>query len=332
MNYFEIDLNMMVGVNTTYMITNNTVWNSNSTISGYMTTITTEKTAWDAEAQIQDLDTTGATDAQTSKRIAAALETVHVIKGLKGYYLSINDDTNYKFINHSISKLLRCSKTEALTKMRNVHDNAAAINPISLLDNFYVTNADLISQNNAISAFATSQNAKQTVKDVSVLATARLKQHVKVIKATYKKLDPIIAAMAAVEKVFAEGYVQSRIIYKMGKGHGTASLTIEPLKNKTLFANKFEAGYSFTIRNNSNYPIQVGLSKTENGTIDTTPITIPGKSELVIVIPKDAIDMLTRYLCIQNISNMDNAKVTVIMSKGKSQSKASQVEVSGIPK
>ena len=332
MNYYQIDYNTMVGVNMTFMDLNDTIWNSNTTISGYVTTIKAEKLAWDAEAQVQDLDTTGATDDQTSKRIEAAVQTAHLVKGLKAFYLSTDDKVNYKYINHPISKLLNCSKAEALLKMRNVHDNAAGITPVSLLANFYITAGNITSQASAVSAFAASTTTKQTIKDTSKTATAQIKVHEATIRKTYKKLDPLIAAMALTQKSFADGYLVSKEIYNMGKGHQTADLAIEAGKNVTAFGNKFEAGYYFLIRNKSKFPIIVGLSTTENGAIQTTPIQMAGKAELVVFIPKSAIDMLTRYLCIQNVSETDKAKVTVIMSKEKSTSKAKQVEINGIPK
>ena len=334
MNYYQIDFNTAVGVNITFMFVpaNKAIWDSNTTISGYVDTIKTEKLAWDADAQIQETDTTGATDVQTAKRIDAALQTVHIVKGLKAFYMSIDDLANYKIINYPISKLVRGSKKDAITKMKIVHDNAAGITPVSLLANFYITATNITKQADAITAFATSQDTKQNAKNVSKTATSKIKIHESTIRKTYKKLDPLIAAMALTNPDFASGYLQSKEIYKMGKGHQTADLTIDIGKNVTAFGNKFEAGYYFLIRNKSKFPILVGLSTTENGAIQTTPIQMAGKTELVVFIPKSAIDMLTRYLCIQNVSKTDKAKVTVIMSKEKSMSKAAQVEINGIPK
>ena len=334
MNYYQIDFNTAVGVNLTFMFApdNFAIWHSNTTISGYVDTIKTEKLAWDVEAQIQETDTTGATDDQTAKRIEAAVQTAHIVKGAKAYYLSIDDLANYKIINYPITKFLRGSKKDALLKMKIVHDNVAGIDPISLLADFYITAENIDKQAHAVTAFETSQDTKQTVKNVSKTATGNIKNHEAAIRKTYKKLDPLIAAMALTNQDFANGYLQSKEIYKMGKGHQTADLTIDIGKNVTAFGNKFEAGYYFLVRNKSKFPIMVGLSTTENGAIQTTPIQMAGKTDLVIFIPKTAIDMLTRYLCIQNVSKTDKAKVTVIMSKEKSMSKAAQVEISGIPK
>ncbi len=152
---------------------------------------------------------------------------------------------------------------------------------------------------------------------------------------TFDKLDKLMIIFDNdTDGEFYRKYFDSRIIVDLGKGHATIVLNYEAGKGvaQTVFGGKFEAGDSFLIRNHSEEDAVAGLTSAENTAPETNATLIKGKTDMVLEIPKDANIISLRLLSVVAQNKFKPAKFTVFLIKGISQSKATHVEITGIPK
>ena len=221
-----------------------------------------------------------------------------------------------------------------MARMTNMNGIAAAITPITLLADYGITAILLGDQLTAVTSFQGALEVKREKIVERTNATSNISQEFKANKKLVKQLDGIVNTMIATQDDFVKGYFKSRIIINTGKGHKTSQLVFKVNSNiaETIFEGKFEAGDSFIVRNHSGEPLLVGLTATEGHAPEFTPIKMEPYAENVILIPKDANVLLCNYISIQAQNTHEDAHVTVILSKGVSKSKASNIELTGTPK
>ena len=318
-----------------------TLWNTNAIIFGLVTNIKGSIASIEAKAIIQDLNSTGATDTQKTLWEDAAQKALHLCTGLKGYYLINNDETMYKEVDFTISDFLKCKKADALTRMNTVHNTAAGI-PIATLAPYSIIASDITDLTTAIAKFDASETVKRNMVSDAKDATTDIAEYFAAMRIDFKKLDLMVDTMNVAQPEFCRTYHYNREIIDLGKGHVTAEMNLQPQEVETAFGNKFKAGYSFTVRNHSNGEVFAGLTTMENPppippippipTPEYPLVIIPGNSEMVLDIPSDAVGISNHYLGIYNPNEFDDAHVTLIMAKGKSQSNAPHSELSGAVK
>jgi len=321
----------MSKTNMAYMTLKILIWTLNLKITARVNAIKAYITDIENNSEIQEADTSGATKDQNNLWFIAGDLAFHICTGLKAYYIDENDTVNFTEVNYNFWDFMKCKKLKALDRMKLILTKASEITIGDLVD-YQIVAADLTKLHTAIADFEASQPVKRIMVANRALATAKIAEDVKGIMKEYVSLDLLIDAMKRTQPDFVKGYHDTRMIYDLGHGHNTAELNVGPEMCATAFENKFEAGYSFLIRNHADVGILVGLGLIANGKPESTPVTIPAKTDVVLVVPKEAIGMLTRFLSIQNPSKLYSANVTIIMSEGESESKAEKIVLTGIPK
>ncbi|MEI6850181.1 MAG: hypothetical protein WCK29_04020 [archaeon] len=317
--------------NMKFMDDNSTVYAGNTKMIGLVTAIKGNITTIETQAAIQSQNTTGATDTQNTKWRLAAKDATHVSTGLKGYFLDIDDETQYKLVDYTFTDFFNVKKAKALSRMTTVHDIADGIT-IGLLADFHIVASDITDLASSMAAFSAAEPVKRNMVEVTSGATKLIAQTFTIMDTKYKKLDLLVDGMKETHPEFVTGYHMTNKIIDLGKGHKTASLQMAINSIETIFYNQFEVGYYFTVRNNSDVDIWIGLSSAKNQAPETDLIKVLAKSELVVKLPKSALGFTTRYFCVMNQSKIYTANVVVIMSKTASASGTGEVELSGIPK
>ena len=321
----------MSKTNMAYMVLKISFWTANLKITARVNAIKAFLLDLENNAEVQEMDTSGATKDQNILWFLAANLAYQIDIGLKAYYIDEEDNVNFTAVNYNFWDFMKCKKLTALDRMKLIHSKVSLID-IEDLEDYQIVAADVTNLNSAIAAFEAAQPVKRIMVADKKAATAKIAEDIKGIQKEYVSLDLLIEAMKRTQPEFVKGYHDTRMIYDLGHGYNTAELNVGPEMCATAFENKFEAGYSFLIRNHGDVGILVGLGLIANGKPETTPVTVPAKSEIVLVVPKEAIGMLTRFLSIQNPSKLYVAAVTIIMSKEVSQSDAEKVVITGIPK
>lgn len=331
MNTKQADDQAMSKATMKYMDDNSTVYTGNTKITGLVADIKVCNTTIDDQAAIQSQNTTGATITQNIKWEDAAEKSAKLSTGLKAYFIDIDDQTHYKLVDYTVSDFLRGKKVAALARMNTVHDIAAGIT-IGLLADFGIVASDVTDAATAITLFNNAEPVKRNMVEVTSTATKIIAEQVKIRRTKFKKLDLLVNVMSDSHPDFVTGYHTVRKKIDVGKGHKTEIVEMTTNSIRTIFYNKFEVGYSFLVRNNSDVEILVGLSSGKNLAPETDLIKVEAQTELVVKLPKSARGFTSRYFSIVNQSKIYKAHVVVIMSKSASTSGAGEVELSGIPK
>jgi len=327
----QINYTGMSKTNMAYMMLKILIWTLNLKITARVNAIRDFITDIDNYSEVQEMSTTGATKDQNVLWFLAADDAIHICTGLKGYYFDEGDNTNFEAVKYSFWDFMKCKKSVALDRMKLIHTKASLITITDLKD-YSIVASDLTNFSAAIAAFEDAQPIKRIMVADKKVATAKIAEDIAGIMNEYISLDFLVDAMKRDQPAFNEGYHATRTIYDLGSGHDTVELNVGPEMCATAFENRFEAGYSFLVRNHADVGILAGLTSAANGKPESTPVAIAAKSAAVLVIPKEAIGMLTRFLSIQNESKLYSAKVTIIMSKEVSQSDAQKIIMTGIPK
>ena len=209
------------------------------------------------------------------------------------------------------------------------------INPIiGSLTNYNITATNMTDFLGKIAAYRAVIESAHENTQAGKDARAEVKRQVKTGIAILKKIDKLMLQFDTdVNSDFFDAYTDSREIYDMGKGHKTAELVLEAGSTlaQTIFGHKFHAGDSFLFRNHGNEAFKAGLSSVENNAPETPTVTIPGKGEFVVEIPKDADIIKFPYLSVVGLNVMEKVNATIFLTKGKSHSKAQHIII-GNPK
>jgi len=327
----QINYTGMSKTNMAYMALKILIWTLNDKITARVNAILDFLTDIDNYSEIQEMDTTGATKDQNVLWFVAGDDAYHICNGLKGYYFDEGDNTNFEAVKYSFWDFMKCKKAVALDRMKLIHSKVSLIT-IGDLKDYSIVASDVTNLGTAIADFEAAQPKKRILVADKKVATAKIAEDIAGIMKEYISLDFLVDGMKRAQPAFTEGYHSTRTIYDLGTGHDTVELNVGPEMCATAFENRFEAGFSFLVRNYADVGILAGLSSSANGKPESTPVEIAAKSEAVLVVPKEAIGMLTRFLSIQNESKLYSARVTIIMSHEVSTSDAMKIILTGIPK
>ena len=91
---------------------------------------------------------------------------------------------------------------------------------------------------------------------------------------------------------------------------------------EAVFGKKFKKGDTLTVRNHSEVEVEGALTDTPNVMPTTGKVQIAAHSELKLAVPTDFGGVFGHWLIIHNESDIEDAKVTIILAHGKSASAA----------
>jgi len=251
------------------------------------------------------------------------------------YAVDTGDNTLKGKMDITKSKLEKKLDGEDAEDAQMLYDT---INPIVVagsLTDYGITPTIMGDFQTKINDYADWVETPQLIRKEGKMAREKVKEQIVIGRTTLHNIDKIMPQFdTPINEDFFKAYTESREIYSMGTGHKTGELFFEKGATiaQTLFEKKFKAGDSFLIRNKTGENILAGLAGSENQAPITGTVKIGPYSEIVLLIPKGANIISCRLLSIVPQNIYDVARVTVILSKGKSTSKAKQVELSGIPK
>jgi len=245
--------------------------------------------------------------------------------------MDLNDETNFKEINFTLSSFKAGTKGQILTRMKRVHDRAAGI-PIATLNDYGLEATDITSLNTAIVSYEKATGVKKSMTDASGNAGKQIKSNLTEMSKSFKKLDYLVFPLSLTNSSFVNQYRLAREVINRGKGHRTNHLSITGGTSVTSFGDHLEPGDSITITNYSDDIVKAGLATAENTAPVTDEIIIDRKGKLVLNIPKDAVLFVVKYFSVLNPNRNIEAKVTIMLSKRASRSKAAKVIITGIPK
>jgi hypothetical protein len=309
---------------------NSSIWSGNVKISGKVTIIKGLIVDIEALEGIQSDSGKGATISEHIAWENAAGKSEHVCFGLKAYYDDINDQTEFGMVNFTISDFLYGQRNECLDRMKKVYQHASAVDPDTIKD-FNVLAQDLVDMNNAITDFENSIPVRNVIRTGTAAATKELPDLFTAMRKEFKSLDLMVGSLKATQLAFFDAYTKARVIIDLGKSQTTVELRMVPLEYKAVFGNKFEIGNWFTVRNHADFPITLYLTDTPDILDIKNEVILDGQSDVKLEVPNDFKNVFAHWLVVYNPRTLDDAHVTIFLSKGKSRSSANEIINTGTP-
>jgi len=333
MTYKQDNLLAMLDDVIAYLAVYHAIWDTNDTMTALVDAIEAKIDEIREKEGIQIISWKGTTTTKNKYWDIAADSTEQICEGLKSFYLSKKDATGFDNVNYPLSYFKYAKKELAVSRMKAVNTIATGITPITLLEDYHITTPILTAQLNAVTTFANSLEVKREKVIEKATATTNISEDFIELKDLVKQLDGMVHSMILTNKDFVTGYDKARIIIDHGKGHKTVKFILIKSKNfaQTFFEGKFKAGDSILIRNHGLEDIIAGLTGIMNTAPSTNAITIAANSQLLLLIPKDANIVSLPFISIVGQNKFADVKVTIILSKGVSKSKATKVTITGIP-
>jgi len=93
-----------------------------------------------------------------------------------------------------------------------------------------------------------------------------------------------------------------------------------------IFSNNIKPGYTITLRNPNAFPVKVSLTNTPEQYNPEFEVELGAYSDTKLKIPEDFGGVLGNYMMIYNPNKFNKIKVTAILAKGKSYSKANELQ------
>ena len=299
-------------------------------MGNYVTALDGVIIAIDAQESIVNGITTGQTTDKSNKCLA--MVTVALIVAGAGYSYAIDtgDDILLKKMSLTKSDFARKVDGDDASLADMVYNT---LNPIvASLADYNITSAIMTDFLGKITAYRAVLESAHTNIQAGKDARAAVKKQVKIGIAILDKTDKLMLQFdTATDEDFYDAYTDSREIYDMGKGHKTVELAFEPNQNiaQTIFEGKFKGGDSLLFRNKSEEDMEVGLTDQEGKAPITDVALIKAKTDVVVVLAKDANVLQCKWVSIVALNKFAKAVCTVFLIKGKSHSKASSVELVG---
>ncbi len=128
--------------------------------------------------------------------------------------------------------------------------------------------------------------------------------------------------MKIAQPTFVSTFEKARQIIALGKTQQAEELNLHPLHFEAVFGKKFKKGDTLTIRNHSEVEVEAALTDTPSEMPTTGKVQIAAQSELKLSVPTDFGGVFGHWLMIHNESNIEDAKVTIVLAHGKSASAA----------
>jgi len=279
-------------------------------------------------AGIQSTSAKGATKSEKELGQIAALKTEHVDSGLKSYYDDLNDKTNFEIIDFTISDFLYGRKKEVIERMRKVWGKADGLDDDALED-FEVTDLQIDELKTTIDDFETAVPVRDSIVATTSAATDELPGLFTLLRKYFKTLDLLIANLKVSQPTFFDGYRNARGIKDLGKTQQTEEITLVAQQYRAYFGKKLKIGYWLTVRNHSDYPATLYLTDNKDVLAVLNEVIVGAHSDLKLEIPEDFNSVFGHYLMVYNGNKLDDIMLTIILSKGKSQSKADELITKG---
>jgi len=310
------------------MNANTALWSGNIKISATKTAVESLYTQILTDAGMQEEDISGTTKAKDTAWTTAAGLGVHVSTCMRAYAEDIGNATLYEMMHYKKSDLDRGEVQEAINKMTLIYNQASLV-PIASLTPFNLTAVILTNFNAAIQNLTNAFPQHGIIQAVKKTSTISIKNNFALLRVAGKKLNTLVGTLGLTQPAFVQTYKNACIIIDLGKGQMAEEVILQPNEHKVLFKNKFLPNDTFTVRNHSELAnIKVYLSDDSNiPPIDTGGVTLMANSEIKLSIPTAFNMAFGHNLIVQNISNMDDAHVTVVLAHGKSNSSAGEPSI-----
>ena len=317
----QIDYLNMANASLGILHENDSIWTGNTTFSGQVTAIEEDVDTIEMLSGTQATSAKGATISEYAAWQAAAEIAEHVDAGIKAYYMHEDDMVKYEIVNFSNSDFEYGKLAVVLERMKKVHEMAVTI-PILDLADFNIVAADLTKLDAAITTFEESIPVHTEMVSVTSSATAELPVVFTSLRKKFKKMDLMVLTYKMSKPIFVDNYFKARNILDYGKTHVTAEVDLLPKEFKALFDGKLKIGYWMTVRNHSDFNALIYLTD-KTDTLDiANEVEIPAQGEYKLAIPGDFKNVFNHWLMVYNPNTLDKVKLTIILSKNKSQSKA----------
>jgi len=314
----------MIAVVKAFMALNILKWTNKPKIVAVMAKIDEAEADILEAAGIQSNSAKGATISEKDLGLIAASKTEHVDNGLKAYYDELKDSTNFGLINFTISDFLYGRKKEIIVRMRKVWAQADGLDA-GELDDFEVTDLEISGLKTIIDSYEEAVPGHDVIVATTSAATEELPGLFKILRGFVRTLDLLMGTQKASQLTFYDGYLNARGIKDLGKTIQAEELTLVGQQFKAIFGNKIEIGYWITVRNHSDYPATVYLTDKKDVLEVLNEVIVGAHSDLKLELPEDFNDVMGHYVMVYNGNKQDDVSVTIILSKGKSQSSAEEV-------
>jgi hypothetical protein len=313
----------MVVTNRGFMdvITNAPIWNTNLKASGAKAAVNTIYLQLLADAGLQESDITGTTlDKNLLWKDAADL-ALHVCIGVRAYAEDVPNWVLFNMMHYTITDLGYGDIQDCITRMGIIFTQAGLILPADLLS-FNVTGTNITDLGTFITDLTAAFPLHGVMQASKTAATADVIASFPALRLAMRKQDNIFHTYRLLHGTFVSGYDISRRIADLGKTMKAEAVVMHPTEHVALFKDGFLPTDTFTIRNHSALAsIRATLSDDTNPAL-TGGFVIGPDLEFKMAIATDFKCPFGHNLILEVLGTMDDADVTVILAKGKSDSKA----------
>lgn len=302
---------------------NHNIWLNNTKFSNNVTAIKDIIQYILTTLGIQQKSAKGATVTQYKEWSLAADLAYHLCVGLKTYYMDTDDLTNYGIVNYTMSDLIYCGRVDAIDRMNRINAKAGTIAIADLVE-YNIVATDITESIAATAAFEDAVPGHRVIQAETVAATDELPGLFRDLRKKFVLQDLFVGTYQKSRPTFFDTYMAARKIVNYGKTQQAEEVELMPNDFKAIFGKKFEPGYWITVRNNCDFPAKIMLSDTPDELKLENEVTVDGNMDMKFEIPKDFNCAFKHWIMVANANPLDVINVTVILSKGKSQSDAKE--------
>ena len=300
------------------------IWEKNTRIVNQFDGIKQTAVQISTVSGVQILSLQGYTLNKHQLWLAAANISEHVCNGLLDYYDDQKDSVHEAQVSFTITNFLQGDVTECINRMQLVHDLAVTIDPATLND-YQVSADDVKNQGTLIANLIAAVPGYRSNVSISKGSTSQLVDLFKLWKDQFKKLDRQIKTYKKNYPEFVEVYFNARKIIDLGKTQKSEQVHLMPTHFEDFFTKKFEEGDTLIVRNHGKDTIKVYINDNTKVLPADNGIEVKADEDVKLSISEDFGGVFGHSIIIYNPSKIENADVTLILSHGKSTSKASTV-------
>ena len=297
------------------------IWIKNTRVVNQVDGIKKTITEISTVSGVQLLSLQGYTLNKNQLWLAAADISEHVCNGLLDYFDDQKDTIREAQVNFTLSDFKQGDVTECINRMQLVYDLAITVDPATLSD-YQVTADDVKNQKDAITKLIAAVPGYRSNISVSKGSTSQLVDLFALLKIQFKKLDRQINTFKKNNPKFVEVYYNARKIIDLGKSQKTEQIHLMPTHFEDFFTKKFEEGDTLIVRNHGKDTIKVFINDNTKVLPADNGVEVKTDDDVKLSISSDFGGVFGHSIIIYNPSKMENADVTLILSHGKSTSKA----------
>jgi len=276
-----------------------------------------------ALAGLTEADLHGATEEKLNLWSDTAKLGVHLNVGTKAWAMNKTpkDLVLAAAMHYQKSDLDSGAIQEVLVRMNFIKGKVALI-PVLDLVKVNILPSEITTYATKIDALTLANPQWRIAVSVRAANRGQIIEKFKVFKAEIGVLDGLVHTYRYTQGVFVAAYDNGRKILDLGKGAKTDEAILHPREHIAWFHNKYLPGDTLTLRNHSI------LAKIKAYLSDSTDVPATGgfeidpEHEFKMEIPTDFNGPFGHYIIIVSMSDTDDASVTGILAKGKSDSDA----------